>query len=202
MFLRSFFILMMFFPLSSAYAIDATQDRDKVIDELMEGSGLNHQIEQLPAIINAGVQQGRNGVDEDTFAKVSAAVNEFHTAKAFAEEIRNNLKKNYDKERFAALLELVRSPFAQKMTQLEKEANSPEMMSQIQAYVATLDKQPPAPARIALIERLDNATGATSTAMNIQLQTTQTMISVLDPLLPPEKRMKPAQKDDLLWQMQ
>ena len=202
MFLRGFFMLMllMLFPLSGAYA---TEERDKVIDDLMEVSGLNHQIEQLPAMINAGVQQGRNnGMDEDTFAQVSTAVGETHTARAFTEEIKNGLKKNYDQERFAALLEMLHSPFAQKITQLEKEASTPEVMQQMQAYAATLEKNPPTAARVALIERLDKATAATSAAMNIQLQTAQTMIAVLDPLLPAEQRMKPGQKEEMLWQMQ
>lgn len=202
MFLRGFFIVMMFLPLAGAYASDTTEDRDKVIDEFMEASGLNHQIEQLPAMINAGMQQGRNGMDEDTFAQVSAAMGETHTAQAFTEEIKSSLNKSYDKVRFTALLALVNSPFAQKMTQLEKEASTPEVMQHLQAYAATLDKDPPAPSRIALIERLDKAAGATSTAMNIQLQTAQTMISVLDPLLPAEQRMKPEQKEEMLWQMQ
>lgn len=203
MFLRSFFMLMMFLPLSGVYASDTAENRDKVISEFMEISGLNHQIEQLPAMVNAGMQQGRNnGMDEDTFAKVSTAVGETHTAKAFAEELKNGLQKNYDQERFAALLEMQRSPFAQKITQLEKEASTPEMLQNMQAYATTLEKNPPTPARIALIERLDKATAATSAAMNIQLQTAQTIISILDPLLPPEQRMKPGQKDEMLWQMQ
>lgn len=203
MFLRGFFILMMFLPLSGAYAADTPKNHDKVIDDLMEISGLNHQIEQLPAMINAGVQQGRNnGMDEDTFAKVSTAVGETHTAQAFAEKFKNGLQKNYDQERFAALLEMQRSPFAQKITQLEKEASTPEAMQQMQAYATTLEKNPPSPTRLALVERLDKATAATSAALNIQLQTTQTMIAVLDPLLPPEQRMKPGQKDEMLWQMQ
>ena len=56
MFLRGFFILIMLLSLSGAYAMDATENRDKVIDDLMEISGLNHQIEQLPAMINAGMR--------------------------------------------------------------------------------------------------------------------------------------------------
>lgn len=203
MFLRGFFILMMFLPPSGAYAADAAEDRDKLIDDLMEISGLNYQIEQLPAIINAGVQQGRNNdMDEDTFAKVSTAVGETHTTKAFIEEFRNGLQKNYDQERFEALLEVQRSPFAQKMMQLIKEASTPEAMQQMQVYAVTLEKNPPTPERIALIERLDKAAAMTSAAMNIQLQTVQMMIAVLDPLLPPEQRMKPGQKDEMLWQMQ
>lgn len=202
MFLRGFFILMMFLPFSGVYAVDTQENRDKIIDELMEASGLNHQIEQLPAMINAGMQQGRNGMDEDTFAQMSVAMSETHTAQAFTEAIKGSLNKNYDKARFTALLALVNSPFAQKMTQLEKEASTPEMMQNLQAYSATLDKDPPAPSRIALIERMDKATGATSAAWNIQLQTAQMITSVLDPLLPPERRMTPGQKDDMLWQMQ
>lgn len=201
MFLRGFFILIMLLP-PGAYASDTSENRDKIINELMEASGLNHQIEQLPAMIHAGLQQGRNGMDETTFAQVSTAMSETHTAKAFTEEIKGSLNKSYDQARFAAWLALVNSPFAQKMTQLEKEASTPEVMQHLQAYAATLDKDPPAPARIALIERMDKATAATSAALNIQLQTAQTMISVLDPLLPPEQRMKPGQKDEMLWQMQ
>lgn len=202
MFLREFFILIMLLPLSGAYASDTAKHRGKVIDEVMEVSGLNHQIEQLPAMINAGMQQGRNEMDEATFTQVSTATSETHTAKAFAEEIKGGLNKNYDEARFAALLALVNSPFAQKITQLEKEASTSEMMQNLQAYSATLDKDPPAPARIALIERMDKATAATSAALNIQLQTAQMIMSVLDPLLPPERRMTPGQKDDMLWQMQ
>lgn len=202
MLLRGFFILIMLLPLPGAYASDTSENRDKIINELMEASGLNHQIEQLPAMINAGLRQGRNGMDEDTFAQVSTAMGETHTAKAFTEEIKSSLNKNYDEVRFAAWLALVNSPFAQKMTQLEKEAITPEMMRNLQAYAATLDKDPPTPARLALVERMDKATAATSAALNIQLQTAQMIMSVLDPLLPPERRMTPGQKDDMLWQMQ
>ncbi len=202
MFLRLFFITLMFFPLSHAYAEDTAESRNAVIDEILEVSGGNHHFEQLPAMINAGMEQNRQVMDAAVFAKLSSAVNEFHTAQAFREQVKGSFNKHYDKARFAAFLEMIRSPLALKMTQMEKEAATPESLQEMQGYAATLQKNPPAPARRALIEKLDKVTSATQTGMNIQLQIAQTMASVIDPLLPPEQRLKQGQMDDMLWQMQ
>ena len=202
MFLRLFFISLMFFPLSHVYAEDTVENRNAVIDELLEVSGGNHMFEQLPAIINAGMEQNRQAMDADAFAKLSSAVNEFHTAQAFREQVKESFNKHYDKARFAAFLEMARSPLALKMTQLEKEALTPESLQKMQGYAATLQKEPPSPARMALIEKMDKVTSATQTGMNTQLQVVQTMASVIDPLLPPERRLKQGQMDDMLWQMQ
>lgn len=199
---KPFFILLMTLASSLVQATDTPADRNAVIGELMEVSGLNHQIEQIPPMLDAGMRQGRNGIDADSFTKVSDALSEFNTSKVFREEIKNSLDKNYDAERFAAFLAMARSPLAQKMIRLENEASTPEALANVREYAATLQKNPPASRRMELIERLDKATGATTVNLNIQLWTFQAMASIMDPVLPPERRMKPEQLEDIMWQIQ
>lgn len=199
---KPFYILFMTLASLLVHATDAPENRGEMIDEQMEISGLSHQIKQIPAILHAGMQQNRNGTDTDPFTKVSGALSEFNTVNAFREEIKDSLDKNYDTERFAAFLAVARSPLAKKMTQLENEASTPEMVERVREYAATLQKNPSTSQRMELIERLDKATVATTVGINIQLRTFQAMASIMSPALPPEQRMKPEQLENIMWKIQ
>jgi len=131
---------------------------DKLIAEVVETSG-------LPSTFKAaGVEFARqalagdqdSGLSADEMRAVTDAVTKAFEPAQMSAEVRANLKANFDDERMARFLEILRQPIALKMTSAELHAVAPtEAMKE---FSENLRKNPPAPARTKLLRALDDVT--------------------------------------------
>ncbi len=154
-------------PVKAAAPVDAGQARDQLIVEVLAASGVKQELDQLPERMLAGVKQYDKQQMKTPPAVVDAiedAVAKSFTADGFNSQVRAALTKNFDQQRLQALLKDFSAPAAKTMVAQEHATHSPEEFAEFARDAAA---NRPAPARAALITRIDAATGASQTAVDV-----------------------------------
>jgi hypothetical protein len=105
--------------------------------------------------------------------------------------IKEEFSQHIDDTRVTEALGWYRTPLAQRVANLEvaftTAANRERDLTQ---FVARLRVEQPDPRRLALIQRLDVASGATETSLDLILAIAQAIARVADPYLPADRRLK------------
>lgn len=154
-------------PVKAAAPADAAQAQDQLIAEVLAASGVKQELDQLPGRLVAGVKEYGKQTMKTPPALVNAiedAVTKSFTADGFNSQVRAALTKNFDRQRLQALLKDFSAPAAKTMVAQEHATHSPEEFAEFARSAAA---KPPAPARTALITRIDAATGASQTAVDV-----------------------------------
>ena len=135
-------------------------DQQKVVQEVMELSGIKAQLDQMGQIddqILADAIRGAKG--GQWLQELSQSVKESYKAIGSYQMVVDYFLLNYHQERFSSLLESLKSPLLRKITQLEIEAGTPEQLQKAQAFLNEFESQKPSLERIELIKKLDEAGG-------------------------------------------
>lgn len=154
-------------PVKAATPADTGLAHDQLIGDVLAASGVKQELDQLPQRLVAGVKQYGKQQMKTPPALVNAiedAVAKSFTADGFNSQVRAVLKKNFDQPRLQALLKDFSAPAAKTMVAMEHVAHSPEEFAEFARSAAA---KRPAPARAALITRIDVATGASETAADV-----------------------------------
>ena len=149
--------------------------RDKLIGEVLTATGLKQELDQLPERMVTGVRQYDKQQLKTTPALAKAiedAVAKSFTADGFNSRVNAALTKDFDQRRLQALLKEFSAPAAKTMVALEHASHSPEEFAEFESSAAA--KQP-APARAALIKRIDAASRASETAVDVAFASMQAL---------------------------
>lgn len=187
-----------------ALALQSNQrdDAGAVIEQVMKLSGSNEQLEQLPKMMEADFEQRRPaGISDADHERFKGIVRDAFNAPRMQLAMTNALRKEYDAKRFTELLKLLNTPIARKMTDLELAAATPQIQQELMQYAASLNTAPPAPQRVELIIKLIDAMSGVETLVNIQAQSVEAMARAMDPILPPEQRLKPGELEQMIKDM-
>lgn len=183
----------------------ATQQPDKegIIKNIIELSGLGKQLEQYPAMIIAGVENEEKnyqtrGIDHNQYLKLVDAVKESFRAELFYHEVFSNLLKDYKEDYAQNLLKWLSSPVVRKMAAMEIESTSVEGMQAEQKFAKEMNAAPPSIARMKLIRRLDESTHSTEQTIETHIAVTEAMLRIMSPITRPDMRMSDEQIHDLL----
>jgi len=149
---------------------------DRLIAEVIENSGINTQFQPyaLEVVLQAEVGGEAPGVAGGG-AVVESSERIYQPAK-ITEEISANLKKNLDVERMGRFLELLRQPVVLKVNSRETRATPPEAVRQFQEKTR---KDPLSPARIKLIQAVDDATRTSEVALEMSAAIARTMVDTM-----------------------
>jgi len=114
--------------------------------------------------------------------------------------IVGHLDEQYEPKRFSEFLALLRTPLAQKMIALEMEANTPQAQQEMM-QMANIVMGQASPDRLELARRLDEATRATETALDMQMMIVEAMMTNMNKIAPPSQRLTEVQLEKMLEQM-
>jgi hypothetical protein len=149
---------------------------DQLVQILMHKSGLKKQIEQMPQLLQAELDQQQmetEGLTKEDFNRFSRLAKSAFNAKTIHAAVQTYIKLNLPENDTKAVLEWLDSPIGRKITRLEEDASTVEAYAEMQAIGQKLLEENKESARIVKIDRLDNAIGATestiTTVLNIQL---------------------------------
>ena len=136
-------------------------NQDQLIDQMLTVSGLNRTLQRLPAQIASGLMQAtlRAGANADEQQEMVKAIERALPRDAFVNHVSAALKKNYDEQRYAHFVQLLSGPVAIRMTALEASEPNP---AEVQTFLADVSKRPLSPERIKLIQRIDEASQAST----------------------------------------
>jgi len=136
------------------------------IDRLLEASGTRHSLAQLPATIVSAMDAPQPGVDMpyDMRVALKDAATQAFQAEHMIGVVRSRMASDLSERQIADVMTWLVAPLGKRITDLEKESSDPSAMQGIENYARELQKRPPAPARVALAQELDAATGSTEIA--------------------------------------
>ncbi len=176
----------------------ATAASSSAIDSLMELSGLNKQVADIPAGVAGGVksavQQGAP-LTEDQYAKVEKATLQAFQPEKITGAISDKLESTLSEKEVQKLLSWYQSDLGKKITEAEKAASNPaayqEMISQAQTLLA--DKE-----GVKMAQRIDNLVNASEMSLDFQKNTA---VAVYASLVKAAKPNKPVDIDAFKQQM-
>ncbi len=161
----------------------------KLVDQLMQKSGLNKQIEQFPVMIQADIirsnQEAGNKMSAADLNNLVRMVAESFNATTLKDTVSRHIREKLSENDMSAVLKWLTSPLGKKITKLEEEASGPEADKKIQEMSAEVKKNPD---RAALLSKLDNAVKATDVGVNITINLQVAFILAVTSGMPAEER--------------
>lgn len=183
--MRAIVVVSLIFVSNLSFADD--HSNDQLVQTLMQKSGLEKQIEQVPQFVQSGLdkaQQEARGLSQEAFRKISVLAISAFDARAIHEAVTTYIKSTLSENDMSNVLVWLKSPLGKKITRLEEEATTPEKYMDMQARGPKLLDEYKDTARIIKLEKLDNVIGATestvSTVLNVQLALIAAMSTAME----------------------
>jgi hypothetical protein len=161
--------------------------------ELIELCGLKDQVKAVALQARRHVQDNLGHLEPRDVKNVEAITARTLDPERLVRAIVDEFSQLIDDTKIADVRTWYRSPLGRKITELEVRASSEDRQRQLAAFVAEWRVKPPAAARVAMIQRLDAASGTTELSVDMVVGITQAIVRVADPYLPPERRLKAGQ---------
>lgn len=163
-----------------ALAAAPSADQSAMIQEVINLSGLHTQLERIPVQMQAQLDARRDELNAQVFGRVHDAMANAFDAGRLHQTVTDSMAQGADTEKLQQAIDWLRSPLGSRMTALDTASTAPEAEEQLRAYIAQLEAQLPAPARVDLVRRMSAATGAPDVAMKLMVAMVQGMARALD----------------------
>lgn len=138
---------------------------------VLQASGLDEQIEHIAEEAVLGVEPGGPGFPAEALRAMQEAAAQAYAPDRLKEFIRHRLERDLDPETSRAALDWWRSETGLRIAAAERAGAGPYAVLEQESFEEALEQRPPAPGRLALIGRIDAATRATETDLDVALFT-------------------------------
>ncbi len=165
----------------------------RALDNLLERSGLQAQLESLSAGVRVKFLRGRSPLSGQDRVTIDRIVSERFAAEALYARIRLEFERNLDAAKLAKVLAWFDSPLGRRITGLELAA--PVSDGGLDA-VADLGHDRLAPRRLGLIERLDSGGGASETTVDVTMAILRSLTRAFQPAMPAVARPSRGQLEE------
>jgi hypothetical protein len=159
-------------------------DRQALAAAILDKSGLEMQIRQIPEIVAV---QFDHEIDDLRLRQApeirSILIEEFRADKIYDDMVQY-LLNNMDVDRAAELVAFLESDLVARMTGKEVEASDPGSARDMQQYLNRLERDPAARERITLMTEFDHSLDGTSFTVELLTQLYVDIIKSLKPALP------------------
>ncbi len=170
-------------------------ERDALIEEALTLSGGRRTIESLPAQVRAGAEASQSPLPAKERAAIAKIIAEAFRPGPILASVRTAFQRNYDAMQMGLALAQLRMPVVRKMTELEVAVNAADFGQKLRAFAAGLKDAPPPEDRVARLAQLDAISGATELMLDIRVSAVASTLKILSSLMPPDKRIAPAQAE-------
>jgi hypothetical protein len=160
------------------------------VDELIDLSGLRKQLAALPTMVLQEFLPRESALGPGEGALVRRIVERHFAPAVVVPLIRAELSRRRDAEKLARLVAWLRAPVGRRVT-AEEVASTAADPQAVAGWVARLATEPPPPARVTLVERLQWIEGAGDTGLDLLLVVARELALAVQPALPAERRVKP-----------
>jgi hypothetical protein len=162
----------------------------ELVRTLMQKSGLNKQIEQIPLMMQAGIAQADQNqpsrkMTQKEMSDLNSMVAAAFNAKAMSAAVQKQIGSDLAVKDIRAALAWLSSPLGEKITRLEEDSSTPAAYAEMQAMADTLTKNT---ARAAQLKKLDRAVKATESGVNVALNMQISMLIATSSVMPRDKR--------------
>ena len=141
-------------------------NQDAAMAEALRLSGIDQSLQQLgdPSLYLAAMPQKQ--LTSQQAAEVRQLVMQSMQPQRFQQAVAASLKTGFPADAYPQLLDILRSPLARQMTAVELQESHVDAKS-LQAFVAGLKQKPPAAQHLAIVNRIDQATGSSQLVLDI-----------------------------------
>lgn len=167
-------------PLSHAEVTDSD------IDRVLQLAGITEQVERFPELIKAGMRQARLDkelISESDFSAMLIRTDDTIRPAEILDVVRDALRETLSDEDLERLLAWYRSDLGREITELERQAGTPEALEHMEAQAAALLENT---GRVEFAQRIDQIVGATELTMSIQEHTGIAVFSAITLALRPD----------------
>ena len=166
-----------------------TLNKQALARELLEKSGMEAVIEELPKHYLSGLAENKGEMPPELFTALSSAGLKAYDPRKMKSRVLSNLQRDFDNQRMQVVMDWLNSPLGQKITALENAASTPEAAQEMIGYVKELQRRPASQSRLALVQRLDTATSSSEKSAEIILVTLLGTATAMDAILPKERQV-------------
>ena len=175
-----------------------------IIAEILELSGTNKDIDTIPEDIRstlAGIESQNKNLSAEDFKKVSKNIVNSFQVKEIYQKVYHRLSSNLEPGMSSALLTILKDPLVRKMTLMEMAASRPGFSKELEKFELDLKSNPPDPARLTLVLRLDRELNAEEKMVEVQMAVYKGIFNVLNSVNPPDKKLSRSQMDEVFDRM-
>jgi hypothetical protein len=166
----------------------AEPNKEALTRQLMKMSGLEEQLNQIKQHVYANLNESKESLPEDLYEAITQVMAEAYDGRNMQKIVSANLSKNLNIKEMQDILSWLQSGLGRKITGLEEAASTPEAFNEMQTFTRQLQTNPPTPHRLELSQRLDQATNATTMAVDIVLLTAYGVAAAMDTIMPEEQQ--------------
>lgn len=152
------------------------ENPDRLIAEVLQNSGIKSQFQPFALEVVLQADMGGEAAGAAGSREITEVFGRVYEPGKMNEELAANLKKNLNVERMGRFLELLRQPIALKMNSQEARGTPPEAVKE---SVESLRKNPASPARVKLIQTLDDATRTSEVALENSTTIARSMVDTM-----------------------
>lgn len=173
----------------------AQNQHDALVQEVYIKSGMAKELEQLPLVIKAAVDQAAREDDslknlpKNISTIMSALAQEAFAGEKLKEVVLPALREKLTVQDLEKILEWLDSPLGKICTQLEVAAATPEAVIAMEQYGSQIKKTPPTAARLDNLRKLDLASKGTETNVEVAFAGQVAVFLAVNYTLPVEQQV-------------
>jgi hypothetical protein len=145
----------------------AAAPADDPVRELLDVSGAGRTIEQLPGAMVAEVAARMTTPAGAPAPRTIQTVRDSIRFEALARALHDDVKATASPQALQAALTMMRTPLALRMIELAARASAPDSQAELRSFTNELQYSGPPEERLALVQRLDRAMGASDLAVDL-----------------------------------
>jgi len=163
------------------------------VDLLLDATGLKQQA-QIIALQTRDALYGNVGrLSAAEKERVESAGRRHFHPDVFYGLLRQEFSRHADDARAREVAAWFDTPLGKRISVIEVRFYASDRRKEVEDFVAGLMTNRPSPTRLALLQRLDAATGSTEGSLDLFVALNQSITRVVDPFLPPQQRARPGQ---------
>jgi hypothetical protein len=181
-------LILVFLQLEASSASSGQPDKNSLTKKIMEQSGMNEQIRQLPLLISADLSQEKDKFTPEFFSSLEQVIVKVWDPEKILKEISRQVENRLDIKRMREILMWLDSDLGKKITALEKDSTTPEGMRGMKESAGLYDKAPASKRRQDLVQRFIEASNIVRISVDMQISMTLAILSAINSTLPEEKK--------------
>jgi hypothetical protein len=158
------------------------------VERLLDATGLKHQ-SRLVALQTRDTLRGNLGaLDAERRQRVDAITDRDFHPDTFYALLRSEFGRHLNEPHLNEVLAWYATPLGRRIAAAEVRFYASDRRSEMEDYVAGLMTNRPSPIRVALLQRLDAASGSTEGSLDLFVAINRSIIRVVEPLMPAAAR--------------
>ncbi|MBI1846583.1 MAG: hypothetical protein HY294_16645 [Candidatus Rokubacteria bacterium] len=169
----------------------AAQPLEADVDEALTLSGVRQTLERLPRHLQAELRRRQAQLAPADFSALTRIVARTYLPATAIAGVRAAFASPESADRLPAVLETLRAPLIRRLALVEVRAPVVESREEIHGFSLDLKRRPPAPGRLALLERRDAIVGGAALAIEVAVAMDRAVLELRNWRRPAEHRLRP-----------